>query len=90
MSANFVVTGEYDEEQLESCARKYGQVLPVLEFITGLQQSLQDLALTHLVVDRVRYLLEQPNVKEARVFEIFDAEVSSVNKLLFCTKDVTV
>ena len=90
LSANFVITGEYDEEQLESCARKYSQVLPVLEFITGLQQSLQDLALTHLVVDRVRYLLEQPNVKEARVFEIFDAEVSSVNKLLFCTKDVTV
>ena len=35
LSANFVITGEYDEEQLESCARKYSQVLPVLEFITG-------------------------------------------------------
>ena len=87
LAANFVITGEFDEEELETYTEKYVQMLPALEFITGLQQSLQDLALTHLVLDRVGFLLKQPNVKDARVYEIFDAEVSSVNKLLFCTKD---
>ena len=87
LAANFVITGEFDEEELDTYTEKYVQMLPALEFITGLQQSLQDLALTHLVLDRVGFLLKQPNVKDARVYEIFDAEVSSVNKLLFCTKD---
>ena len=87
LATNFVMRGEYDEEQLESDVEKYIQMLPALELITGLQQSLQDLVLTHLVLDRVTFLLKQPNVKDARVYEIFDAEISSVNKLLFCTKD---
>ena len=87
LAANFVITGEYDEGELESWVEKNIQILPALELITGLQQSLQDLALTHLVLDRVAFLLRQPNVKDARVYEIFDTEISSVNKLLFCSKD---
>merc|ERR1712039_112977 len=85
LGANFVITGHYDEEQLKNHVEKYIHMLPVLELITGLQQSLQDLALTHLVLDRTRFLFRQPNVKDVRVYEVFDAEVSSINKLLFCT-----
>ena len=83
---NFVITGDYDEEELVNFVEENMENLPVLEFVTGLQQSLQDLVLSHLVMDRVEFLLRHSSVKDARAYELFDADISSVNKLLFCTK----
>ena len=83
---NFVITGEYDEGELANYVEENMEKLPVLEFVTGLQQSLQDLVLSHLVMDRVEFLLRHSSVKDARAYELFDADISSVNKLLFSTK----
>jgi hypothetical protein len=86
MRDNFDIVDPFDEQKLADHVTENLHVLPLLEFVTGLQQSMQELALDLMVLDRLAFLREQPGVQSAGLFDLFDPDVSSMNKLLIAKR----